>query len=192
MPNPTYTGMVFGNHQQLDNHHLDQYNDAFFANCNGGNNYLMIKSIKQSINSESKYSTSVVHTEKQIDLKLANGSSSIINNCGLSSIKPSRGLRILICTESFHPYTSGIARRFKEIIRRLADRGFLIHIITGCRGCETWTDNKYYQDKVTFSRLTSIEFKDKIDCSLPFLIPTVRKIFFLLFSEKISISYLFL
>jgi hypothetical protein len=44
-----------------------------------------------------------------------------------------RGLRILICTESFHPYTSGIARRFKEIIRRLADRGFLIHIITGCR-----------------------------------------------------------
>ncbi len=42
-------------------------------------------------------------------------------------------LRVLICTESFHPYTSGIARRFKEIIRRLSKRNFLIHIVTGCK-----------------------------------------------------------
>ena len=41
--------------------------------------------------------------------------------------------RVLIVTESFHPYTSGIARRFKEIIQRLVKRDFLIHIITGCK-----------------------------------------------------------
>lgn len=42
-------------------------------------------------------------------------------------------LKILICTESFHPYTSGIARRFKEIIIRLAKHGHRIHVITGCK-----------------------------------------------------------
>lgn len=42
-------------------------------------------------------------------------------------------LKILICTESFHPYTSGIARRFKEIIIRLAEHGHQIHVITGCK-----------------------------------------------------------
>ena len=50
-----------------------------------------------------------------------------------SVTKKSAALRVLICTESFHPYTSGIARRFKEIIRRLAKRNFLIHIVTGCK-----------------------------------------------------------
>lgn len=42
-------------------------------------------------------------------------------------------LRILILTESFHPYTSGIARRFKEIIERLVKQNFLIHVVTGCK-----------------------------------------------------------
>jgi hypothetical protein len=42
-------------------------------------------------------------------------------------------IRVLIITESFHPYTSGIARRFKEIIERLVERKFLIHVITGCK-----------------------------------------------------------
>lgn len=44
-----------------------------------------------------------------------------------------RRVRVLIITESFHPYTSGIARRFKEIIQRLTKRNFLIHVITGCK-----------------------------------------------------------
>jgi hypothetical protein len=55
--------------------------------------------------------------------------SSITNNKQAAK----RMLRVLIFTESFHPYTSGIARRFKEIIERLAKRGFLIHVVTGCR-----------------------------------------------------------
>lgn len=43
-------------------------------------------------------------------------------------------LRVLIFTESFHPYTSGIARRFKEILKRLSEsRLFLIHVVTGCK-----------------------------------------------------------
>ena len=52
-------------------------------------------------------------------------------NIILSSIDSK--IRILIITESFHPYTSGIARRFKEIIERLVKRNFLIHVITGCK-----------------------------------------------------------
>jgi len=56
-------------------------------------------------------------------------SSNITNN--EQAVK--RVLRVLIFTESFHPYTSGIARRFKEIIERLATRGFLIHVVTGCK-----------------------------------------------------------
>lgn len=43
------------------------------------------------------------------------------------------GLRIMIITESFHPYTSGIARRFKEILKRLAQRGYFLHVLTGCQ-----------------------------------------------------------
>ena len=42
--------------------------------------------------------------------------------------------RVLIFTESFHPYTSGIARRLKEILKRLSKRRcFLIHVVTGCK-----------------------------------------------------------
>lgn len=47
--------------------------------------------------------------------------------------KIQRPLRIMIITESFHPYTSGIARRFKEVLQRLAKRGFRVHILTGCK-----------------------------------------------------------
>lgn len=59
------------------------------------------------------------HTERKIDQ--------------LTKLNVSEATKILICTESFYPYTSGIARRFKEIIVRLAERGHLIHIITGCK-----------------------------------------------------------
>ena len=42
-------------------------------------------------------------------------------------------LRILLFAESFPSFTSGITRRFKEIIRRLAKRKHRIHVITGCK-----------------------------------------------------------
>ncbi len=42
-------------------------------------------------------------------------------------------LRILLFAESFPSFTSGITRRFKEIIRRLARRKHYIHVITGCK-----------------------------------------------------------
>lgn len=42
-------------------------------------------------------------------------------------------LRILIFAESFPSFTSGITRRFKEIIRRLATYEHDIHVITGCK-----------------------------------------------------------
>ncbi|CAF3994648.1 unnamed protein product, partial [Rotaria sp. Silwood1] len=37
-------------------------------------------------------------------------------------------LRILLFAESFPSFTSGITRRFKEIIRRLAKRKHYIHV----------------------------------------------------------------
>jgi hypothetical protein len=42
-------------------------------------------------------------------------------------------LRILLFAESFPSFTSGITRRFKEIIRHLAKRKHHIHVITGCK-----------------------------------------------------------
>lgn len=42
-------------------------------------------------------------------------------------------LRILLFAESFPSFTSGITRRFKEIIRRLAKKNHYIHVITGCK-----------------------------------------------------------
>ncbi|RNA15001.1 glycosyl transferase [Brachionus plicatilis] len=80
-------------------------------------------------------------------------------------------LKILICTESFHPYTSGIARRFKEIIIRLAKHGHRIHVITGCKGCESLTNEPDTLSRISFSRLFALEFKNSLDCSLPFLLP---------------------
>jgi len=51
-----------------------------------------------------------------------------------NNISNSTIYRVLIFTESFHPYTSGIARRFKEILKRLSKRKcFLIHVVTGCK-----------------------------------------------------------
>jgi hypothetical protein len=44
-------------------------------------------------------------------------------------------LRVLIFNESFYPYTSGISRRFIEIIKRLANKNFKIHLVTGTRVC---------------------------------------------------------
>lgn len=48
-------------------------------------------------------------------------------------IDDKKRLRVLIFTESFYPYTSGIARRFIEIISRLAVKNFKIHILTGIK-----------------------------------------------------------
>ena len=90
-------------------------------------------------------------------------------------------IKLLIFTESFHPYTSGIARRFKEIIERLARTNkFRIHVVTGCRGCHTaYSDDPFMQEKVSFAmNLKTVEFKDKIECALPFLIPQVLNQFF--------------
>ena len=44
-----------------------------------------------------------------------------------------KSLRILIFAESFPSFTSGITRRFKEIIRRLATYKHDVHVITGCK-----------------------------------------------------------
>lgn len=82
--------------------------------------------------------------------------------------------KVLIFTESFHPYTSGIARRFKTIIEHLAQTNeYLIHVVSGCKGHETaWENDPFMKERVTFSSfLFTIDFKDKIECALPFLIP---------------------
>jgi len=81
-------------------------------------------------------------------------------------------LRILIFAESFPSFTSGITRRFKEIIRRLAKHQHQIHVITGCKNAHQWLEgNESLQDHVTFSILPSTDFTDKIDCACPFLFP---------------------
>lgn len=41
-------------------------------------------------------------------------------------------LRILLFAESFPSFTSGVVRRFKEIVRRLAYKRHHVHVITGC------------------------------------------------------------
>jgi hypothetical protein len=59
---------------------------------------------------------------------------SIDKNDNDTSIKDKTPIRLLIVTESFHPYTSGIARRFQELIKRLClTNEFRIHIITGVK-----------------------------------------------------------
>ncbi|UJR22408.1 hypothetical protein I4U23_025468 [Adineta vaga] len=81
-------------------------------------------------------------------------------------------LRVLIFAESFPSFTSGITRRFKEIIRRLAKRNHYIHVITGCTNALTWVEgNDILKKYVTFSVLPSTEFTNKIDCACPFLFP---------------------
>ncbi|CAF3134650.1 unnamed protein product [Rotaria sp. Silwood2] len=81
-------------------------------------------------------------------------------------------LRILLFAESFPSFTSGITRRFKEIIRRLAKRKHYIHVITGCKNASLWLEgNDYLQEYVTFSILPSTDFTNKIDCACPFLFP---------------------
>jgi glycosyltransferase involved in cell wall biosynthesis len=81
-------------------------------------------------------------------------------------------LRILLFAESFPSFTSGITRRFKEIIRRLAKRKHYIHVITGCKNARAWVEgNENLEEYVTFSILPSTEFTNKIDCACPFLFP---------------------
>ncbi|CAF0951985.1 unnamed protein product [Adineta steineri] len=81
-------------------------------------------------------------------------------------------LRILFFAESFPSFTSGITRRFKEIIRRLAKRKHHIHVITGCKNALLWLEgNDCLQAYVTFSILPSTDFTNKIDCACPFLFP---------------------
>jgi hypothetical protein len=144
----------------------------------------------------SSLQSSSIATSNKLMNELISSGQSLVNH--YAKCKP---VRILIFTESFHPYTSGIARRFKEIITRLAKRGFRLHIVTGCKvismifslysnffniyfiystfitclmkGCETWNTDEQLKDRVTFGMLTSIEFKDKIDCALPFILPQV-------------------
>lgn len=54
-------------------------------------------------------------------------------------------LRILLFAESFPSFTSGITRRFKEIIRRLAKKRHRIHVITGCKVCrESSIDCRFF------------------------------------------------
>jgi hypothetical protein len=72
--------------------------------------------------------SSIATSSKLVNELIASGGQSLANNC--VKCEP---IRILIFTESFHPYTSGIARRFKEIITRLAKRGFRLHVVTGCK-----------------------------------------------------------
>jgi hypothetical protein len=55
-------------------------------------------------------------------------------NCNLSK-HINEPMRILIFNESFYPYTSGISRRFIEIITRLARRSFKVHVLTGSKVC---------------------------------------------------------
>jgi len=138
---------------------LDKYDDGEDNTCN--ETYDLIDS--NNINDDDENNNLILFNKNKMKM---NEIPSLTNQ----STSP---LRILICTESFHPYTSGIARRFKEIIERLAKRGFLIHIVTGCKGSNTWTSDLELKNKVTFSILKAIEFKDKIDCALPFLLPQV-------------------
>ncbi len=39
---------------------------------------------------------------------------------------------------------------------------------------DTWTNDSDLKARVTFSVLKSIEFKEKIDCALPFVFPQVN------------------
>ena len=49
------------------------------------------------------------------------------DNLNNAELKNCDSLRVLIFNESFYPYTSGISRRFIEIIKRLAKKNFKIH-----------------------------------------------------------------
>ena len=57
------------------------------------------------------------------------------DNLNNAELKNCDSLRVLIFNESFYPYTSGISRRFIEIIKRLAKKNFKIHLVTGTLVC---------------------------------------------------------
>jgi hypothetical protein len=57
--------------------------------------------------------------------------SDLKSNLDENKVIMKKPLRILIFNESFYPYTSGISRRFIEIITRLARNNFKIHLVTG-------------------------------------------------------------
>ncbi len=89
--------------------------------------YLNLINCNESKKSLSRSSNGSLHDSASDNISYCKSNSAT----GLALLN--KPVKVLICTESFHPYTSGIARRFKEIIERLSKRGFLIHIVTGCK-----------------------------------------------------------
>lgn len=71
--------------------------------------------------------------DEPVTMPMVVGATDYTSTTSTTTTTKRRNLRVIIVTESFHPYTSGIARRFKEIIERLAKRGYRIHVITGCK-----------------------------------------------------------
>jgi len=59
-------------------------------------------------------------------------------------------LRILLFAESFPSFTSGITRRFKEIIRRLAKRKHYVHVITGCKVINCFFERQKKKRQISF------------------------------------------
>jgi hypothetical protein len=69
-------------------------------------------------------------------------------------------LRLLLFAESFPSFTSGITRRFKEIIRRLAKRKHYIHVITGCKVCRKSIIS--FQNRTFILRMQNYGLKEMI------------------------------
>ena len=112
---PNYNGVLFTSH--MNNNKNTSNNISNKNNKNLNNN-------KINNNVTMTMTTCTTTTTNSTTSKLS------LNN---SKLNNETKIKILIFTESFHPYTSGIARRFKEIIERLAKRNFLIHVVTGCK-----------------------------------------------------------
>lgn len=124
----------------LDN----RYNNHSNSNSSNNHNYVENNNInfKHHYDDNTNYKSTklqqfskqneniIIQNESVIHADINNNSVNNNNNNN-NTIESDRHLRILIFTESFYPYTSGISRRFIEIITRLTKRNCKIHIVTG-------------------------------------------------------------
>ena len=117
----------------LGNFGHSKTNDCSSNGTKETNNMLSIDEYLNVIDSNDNRKNGLISSNGSLHNYASNNNSYSKSNSATGLSLLNKPLKVLICTESFHPYTSGIARRFKEIIERLSKRGFLIHIVTGCK-----------------------------------------------------------
>ena len=107
------------------------------ANGNGIHHYNHINTPTATTAATTTITSSNINSSSTTTLTYRQPTETINNNSISKSTMTNSDnkMRILIFSESFYPYTSGISRRLIEIIKRLIRNGFRIHVVTGMAVC---------------------------------------------------------